>query len=212
MTIYLAKYVPLVLEGQNAIAQFDIPPYVDASCRREPDLECELPSISALCRGELFAPHLKEGDEVVYITTKNHYGEPFGHWRIVARLKIFKRFNTHPEAAAWYRGNVGKLPSNCMIAGNPPLPLDRTSRGTSNCASGCGSAAATLKQWNDHYQRRADTIRVFLACKTVWKELNSPAILTDQATFKILKSEKRVNARNPIEITDAELKALENLR
>jgi hypothetical protein len=67
LTICLAKYVPLVLEGQNAIAQFSISTYVDASCRRETDLECEPPSISALCRGELFAPHLKEGDEVVYI-------------------------------------------------------------------------------------------------------------------------------------------------
>jgi len=73
MTIYLAKYVPLVLEGQNAIAQFDIPPYVDASCRREPDLECELPSISALCRGELFAPHLKEGDEVDHCMATHSY-------------------------------------------------------------------------------------------------------------------------------------------
>src|SRR5580692_3714674 len=106
MTIYLAKYVPLILDGQRAVTQFNIPPYVDASCRREPDLECEFPSISALCRGELFAPHLKEGDEVVYITIKNHYGETFRHWRIVARLKIFKRFNTHPEAAAWYRKNI----------------------------------------------------------------------------------------------------------
>jgi hypothetical protein len=214
MTIYLAKYRPLnsTLEGQRAATRFDILPYVDGSCRREPDFECEFPSISALCRGKLFAPHLKEGDEVVYITTKNRYGEAFRHWRMVASLKVFKHFDSHSEAAEWYRGKVGKLPSNCIVAGNPPLPLSRTSRGTSNCAPGCGSAAATLKQWNDHYQGRANTIRVFLACKTVWKELTSPAILTDQAALKILKSEKRVNARNPIEITDAELKALESLR
>lgn len=213
MTIYLAKYRPLnsTSEGQRATTQFDILPYVDGSCRREPDFECEFPSISALCRGKLFAPHLKEGDEVVYITTKNRYGEAFRHWRIVARLKIFKRFNTHPAAAAWYRKNADKLPSNCMVSGNPPLPLAHTSRSTSSCTPGCGGAAM-LKQWNEHYQRRADTIQFFLACKTVWKELNSPAILTDQAAFKILKSKERINARNPIEITDAELKALESPR
>jgi hypothetical protein len=214
MTIYLVKYRPLnsTPEGQRAIMQLNILPYVDGSCRREPDMECEFPSISALCRGELFAPNLIEGDEVVYITTKNLYGEPFWHRRIIARLKVFKRFGSHLEAAAWYRRNVGKLPSNCMVAGNPPLPLNHTSRGTSNCAPGCGTAAATLKQWNEHYQKRADNFPVFLACKTVWKELASPAILTDQAAFKILKSWARVRSRAPIKITDAELKALESLR
>src|ERR1041384_4580006 len=212
MTIYLAKYRPLnsTPEGQRAVARFNIPPYVDGSCRREPDLECGFPSISALCRGELFAPHLQEGDEVVYITTKDFYGETFRHWRIVARLKIIKRFESHPDAAAWYRAHIGKVPSNSMIPDNPPLPLTHTSRGASNCAPGCGNAAATLKQWNQHYQRRADTIPVFLACKTVWKELNSPAILTDRAAFNVLGSWERVRSRLPIKITDAEAAALES--
>jgi len=95
MTIYLVKYRPLnsTPEGQRAARQFNILPYVDGSCRREPDFECKFPSISALCRGKLFAPHLMEGDEVVYITTRGRYGETFKHWRVVARLKIFKRFS-----------------------------------------------------------------------------------------------------------------------
>lgn len=214
VTIYLAKYHPLnsTSEGRRAATQFNVLPYVDGSCRREPDFESEFPSISALCRGKLFAPRLEEGDEIVYITIKNRYGETSKHWRIVAHLKIFKCFDTHLKAAEWYREKVGKLPSNCMVAGNPPIPLYRTLHGASYCAPGCGSAAATLKQRNEHYQERADTTPIFFACETVWKELNSPTILTDKAAFKILKSKKRVNARNPIEITNAELKALEKLR
>lgn len=214
MSIYLAKYRPLnsTPEGQRAAARHSIPPYVDGSCRREPDLECEFPSITALCRGDLFAPQLKEGDEVVYITTKDFYGQTFKHWRIVARLKILKRFDSHPEAEAWYRAQIGKLPGNCMVADNPPLALSHTLSGDSICAPGCGSAAATLKQWNNHYQRRADTIPVFLACQTIWKELTSPKILTDQAAFKILGSWERVRSRLPIVISEAELKALERLR
>jgi len=213
MPIYLAKYRPLnsTPEGQRAVAQFNIPPYVDGSCRREPDLECEFPSISALCRGELFAPHLKEGDEIVYITTKDFYGEAFRHWRIVARLKVLKRFDSHPDAATWYRGQIGKVPSNCMVAGNSPLPLSHTSRGPSICAPGCGSAAATLKQWNAHYQTRTDTIPVLLACKSVWKELVSPPILADRNAFKILGSCERVNSRLPIKISPSELSAVEKL-
>jgi len=175
-------------------------------------LECEFPSISALCRGESFAPHLKEGDEIVYITTKDFYGETFRDWRIVARFKILKRFNSHADAAAlWYRRRIGKVPSNCMVAGNLPLPLSHTSRGASNCAPGCGSAAATLKQWNNHYQRRADTVPVFLACEIVWKELVSPAILNDQAVSGILGSWERVNSRLPNKISPSELNALEKL-
>jgi len=213
MSIYLVKYRPLnsTPEGQRAVARFNIPPYLDGSCRREPDFDCEFPSITALCRGELFAPHLNEGDEVVYITTKDFYGEAFRHWRIVSRLKIVKRFDSHQDAAAWYRGKVGKVPSNCMVAGNPPLPLSHTSRAASNCAPGCGSAAATLKKWTEHYQKRADTIPVFLACKTIWKELESPVILTDQAAIKILGRWERVRSRLPIKLTGAELKALESL-
>ncbi len=110
MSIYIAKYRPLgsTPEGQRAASRFNLPPYVDGSCRREPDFECEFPSISALCRGELFAPHLREGDEVVYITTKDFYGKDFRHWRIVARLKVLKRLKSHPDAAAWYHGKNRK--------------------------------------------------------------------------------------------------------
>jgi hypothetical protein len=44
------------------------PPFIDASCRREPDLESRYPSITALCREGHFAPHLHEGDVVAYMT------------------------------------------------------------------------------------------------------------------------------------------------
>ena len=98
-----------------------------------------------------------------------------------------------------------------MVTGNPPLPLSHTSRGASNCAPSCVSAAATLKQWNEHYQKRADTIPVFLACKTIWKELVSPTILTDAAAFRILKSWERVRSRLPIKITTEELRAIDAL-
>ena len=213
MSTYLAKYFPLCSTnaGQLAAANFNLPPYVDGSCRREPDFECQFPSISAICRGKLFAPYLEEGDEIVYITTKGMYGETFEHRRIVARLKIFKRFPSHRDAAMWYRGKIGKVPSNCMVPGNPPFPLSHTTRGNGHCAPGCGSAAASLKQWNQRYQKRADTIQVFLACKSVWKELTSPAKLNDEVALKILGSWKRVRSRLPIQITEKELKAIESI-
>lgn len=211
MSIYLAKYRPLgsTPDGQRAATRFNLPPYVDGSCRREPDFECEFPSISALCRGELFAPYLREEDEVVYITTKDFYGKDFRHWRIVARLKVLKRLKSHPDAAAWYQANIGKVPSNCMVPSNPPLPLSHTLRSASNCAPGCGATAATLNQWNDRYQERADQIPVFLVCETVWNELTAPVILTDAVAFRILGSWERIRSRLPITINPAELQAIE---
>ena len=211
MTAYLAKYRPLLStpEGQRAAERFKIPPFVDGSCRREPDLESKFPSITALCRGALFAPKLSVGDEVIYITFKNFYRQPSKHWRIVARLRVHRRFESHQHAAQWYRNNVVSLPSNCMVAGNPPKPLSQTLRAESSCGPGCSGSAATLKEWNDHYQKRANDHPVFLACELVWKELNSPAILTQAAALEILKTWDRVNARSPITISQSEAAALE---
>ena len=52
-SIYLASYRPLTMNalGKAAIEDFGFPPYVDHSCRREPDFESQFPSISAICRG-----------------------------------------------------------------------------------------------------------------------------------------------------------------
>jgi hypothetical protein len=120
--IHLVKYSPLnsTEAGQRAVARFGLPPYADGSCRREPDFESQHPSITALCRRSLFAPHLKEGDEVLYLTVKDFYGKTFKHRRVVAVLKVLKRFDSQSDAARWYAAQGENLPSNCMVLGNPP--------------------------------------------------------------------------------------------
>ena len=67
MATFLATYRPICASahGRQAVADFGIPPFVDASCRREPDFESSFPSISALCRGRQFAPRLHADDVVV---------------------------------------------------------------------------------------------------------------------------------------------------
>src|SRR5258708_709609 len=95
---YLCSYKPLVLTraGCEASATFGLPPYIDSSCRREPDFESQHPSISALCRRRMFAPRLQEGDVVAYITVKAPYApEVASHWRLVAILRVRRRFETH---------------------------------------------------------------------------------------------------------------------
>src|SRR5947207_14664766 len=101
MTIHLVTYRPLNSRpaGREAIKKHHLPPYVDGGCRREPDLQSAFPSISAVCRGANFAPRLKEGDTVVYITFLNHKED---QWRLTDILKVQERFESHQEAATWY--------------------------------------------------------------------------------------------------------------
>ena len=128
-SIYLASYHPLAMNarGKSAVEKFCLPPYVDHSCRREPDFESQFPSISAICRGSKFAPRINKSDVVVYMTVKGRYcdyRDP--HWRLTAILQVIKRFKSHREAAEWYENQGLEPPSNCMIRNNPPRKLVET--------------------------------------------------------------------------------------
>ncbi|WP_373398373.1 hypothetical protein V8V91_01010 [Algoriphagus halophilus] len=124
--IKLNSYHPLCSNelGKKAAIEFGIHPYVDGSCRREPDFENPFPSISALCRQNSFAPKLFPNDIVIYISL-NSNGNSQSKYRLVSILKVYKRFETHYNAYRWYRENNFVIPNNCMIEGNPPFLLKR---------------------------------------------------------------------------------------
>jgi hypothetical protein len=90
MSVYLNTFHPLAGRpaGRRAIAQHGLPPFIDGSCRREPDFESAFPSISAVCRGRMFAPRLKKGDRVIYLTVRGKYlADTARGWRVVAVLR-----------------------------------------------------------------------------------------------------------------------------
>jgi len=160
MPAFLATYRPIIstAHGRAAAQTFDLAPFVDSSCRREPDLESSpYPAISALCRGKLFAPRLGVGDNVVYLTKKGRYGTvPSRHWRLVAVLRVLRRFETHHAAASWYRAQGLTPPSNCIVDGNPPVPLERT--GGPRPRNRFGDPAdpvGVVNRWNAAYRKRA---------------------------------------------------------
>lgn len=185
---YLNSFKPLcqTKQGRAAIEKFDFPPFVDTSCRREPDFQANIPSISALCRGKMFAPRLRENDSVIYMTVKGQYApEKFLHWRLVAILRIVKRFESHKDAAVWYREKGLSIPSNCMVKGNACLPYEKTA-GTQ--ASRFGNVTNTnelLKHWDSSYRLRARHYGVFLACEAEFLSLYEPPILTDKDLLQI---------------------------
>jgi hypothetical protein len=184
---FLNSYEPLAYsaEGQSAARTCRIPPFVDASCRREPDFEREFPGISALCRKQYFAPRLQIGNHVAYITIKQKYYEGLGrHWCLVALLKVVQRFESHAEAAEWYRSCSKALPNNCMVSGNPP----RVARETH-------SPNANIKAWDETYRKRAETWGVFCATEALFRNLVSPPALTEKDMLRIFG--KLVNTRMP---------------
>ena len=113
--------------GREGIKKYKLPPFVDGSCRREPDFESEFPSITAICRAGKFAPRLIEGDYIVYLTVKHKYLKDIvASNKFISVLKVLYRFNSHQEAGEWYLKNGLKLPGNCLVNNNPPLRVEYT--------------------------------------------------------------------------------------
>jgi hypothetical protein len=135
----------------------------------------------------MFAPRLRIGDTVVYMTVKGRYEpERFAHWRLVAILRIVQRFESHKQAAAWYQDKGLSVPSNCMVEGNAPLPYDMTIGVLPPNKFGDGlSTDEILRKWDLGYKVRARKNGVFLACEADFLELNQPPIITEPAMWKI---------------------------
>jgi len=177
MSAFLVTYRPLAISphGRKAASQFGPPAFVDGSCRREPDLESLLPSISALCRLKKFAPRLNVNDEILYLTVKSSFGQQKtdAHYRVVAHLKVREVFSSHSDAASWYTNQGYAVPSNCMVPRNPPIPYAQTN-GYMERKLRSQSEAARLKLWDGTYLKRSRQVGVFLACEPLWLELHQP--------------------------------------
>ena len=197
---YLTTYHPLegTRRGRIAIDTFGFPPYVDDSCRREPDFESEFPSITALCRRSKFAPRLWESDYIAYMTVKGRYsGLDEHHWRLTAILRVARRFETHWEAANWYQEQGLSLPSNCIVDGNLPLELEKT---------GNRDKHRFVRFWDGIYRKRVRDYSMFLVTEPEFLEITDPPIVTDTMLQGIFG---RVPVtRTPPRITDEQLVAL----
>jgi hypothetical protein len=161
--LYLNTYTPLVATaaGRKASETFKILPFVDGSIRREPDLEHRFPSITCLCRGQMFAPRLESGDVVVYLTLKGYYGEGEAHRRLAAILLVDRVFDRHEDAAGWYRSLDLPVPSNCMVGGNAPRPVEQSLRPDADAAA-----------WDAEYKARARANGTFVVCRPFQRKVN----------------------------------------
>jgi hypothetical protein len=137
MIDYVKKYIRTIrlnfyrllcstILGLKAIEQFEYEPFIDASCRREPDFENSNPSITCLCRQEIFAPNLFPNDIIIYMTVKGKWFTDYAHHRLVAILAVTERKDSHIEAKHRYLEKGLNIPSNYIVPGNPPYEFDRT--------------------------------------------------------------------------------------
>lgn len=170
---FVNSYKPLVLtpHGRRASETERIPPFVDGSIRREPDLESPFPSISCLCRTNKFAPRLRPGDIVAYLTVKREYDSTHGrHRRLTAVLRVDSVFQSHAEAAAWYQQRALAIPSNCMRPDNPPKPISQSHR---DHERGHELDDATLARvWDRMYRERANKFGSFILCGPIFIDLS----------------------------------------
>jgi hypothetical protein len=210
---YLATFRPIIRTraGFDAATRHGLPPFIDGSCRREPDLESPFPSMSASCRAGAFAPRLEPGDRVAYLTVKGTYlNDRVAGWRLVAVLRVRERFATHEAAASWYQEQGVEPPSNCFVAGNVPQPFARTNGDPPpaikrRLATGLNAEHA-VDLWDATYRARIREWPVLLACTPVLLDLNTPSQLCDLDLIRIFG---RVPAtQNPPQITRGQLARL----
>lgn len=185
-------------QGLAAIERDGLQPFVDYSIRRQPDLEHDYPSISCICRENNFAPRLRQGDVVSYITTKGKYGTSAGHHRLTAVLKVLLTTSSYKQAAAWYRDRGLTLPSNCLVDGNPPKPVGQSCgriHGGPKKRKGCGGS--NCENWDDIYQERVRANGAFAICEPLLRDLSWDAlILSEEALLEAL-GESEPLTRNP---------------
>ena len=207
---FLNTYRPICSNkyGREAVNKYKIPPYVDRSCRREPDFESEFPPITSICRVDKFAPRLDKGSKIIYLTVKDSYEENLpSHYKLVAALEVIEKFESHTVAAEWYNKKGLKIPNNCLIADNPPMSIDKTYGGTKKEIQRFNKYPEKyLSMWDEEYWERVSRYPVFIITKKDYLELNNPKIIYPDDLIKIFGRIPRT--QNPPEITESEYKSL----
>jgi hypothetical protein len=181
LAAFIVTYTPLVdtQAGRKAAESHGLPPFIDGSIRREPDLEHEFPAISCLCRAGKFAPRLNVGDVVAYMTKNHRFGTGRKQRHLAAVLVVDRILDSHSHASEWYRERGLRLPSNCWVDENPAEPLDRCHRRFPRGSSGPDDRRH--RQWDNGYRIRVETHPRFLVCRALFRDLSWEApVVADQ--------------------------------
>ncbi len=213
MPCFLATFRPLIrtAAGRKAAECYGLPPFIDGSCRREPDFESTFPSITATCRAGNFAPRLQVGDRIAYLTAKGKYqADRTPGWRLVAVLNVCQRFSDHKEAAGWYSQRGLPVPSNCFVDGSQPRVFEFTNGDPppeiKRRVAAESNYRLAIRLWDATYRARITRWPVFLATKAEFLELKHPPQLRDSDLLAVFG--RIPSTLNPPEITRGQLDRL----
>lgn len=203
----LNSYRPLRLTkfGLEVARKYCLDPFIDGSIRREPDFENEYPSITGLCRLNKFAPTLRIGDSIAYITVKGKYGLMEPHWRLVGILTVIEKFTSvesHNEAFKWYESRGISIPKNCMAFGNPGADFEKSSQQMDHPTVQRKGADA----WEAEYRMRSVIAPAFVITKIERLDLKNPPVLLSDDMRRIF--DRIPGTQNPPYISEEQLSML----
>lgn len=193
MNYWINTYHPLAASPAGPWTNFQppLPPYVDASCRREPDLEAQRPAITSLCRTAAVR-RLRCDDIVAYFTVKRSYeGSAAPHRRLTAVLRVVAEERSHASAARWYEQNGFPLPRNIMVPGNGPLPLAQTEGGYRDhdgeivLPRSSTDEARVLQHWDKLYQQRRYDVGAVRVCEPIYVNVSEGYPFRDQTVDEV---------------------------
>ncbi|WP_430403435.1 hypothetical protein [Fluviicola sp.] len=200
--IYLSSFNPICSTnaGIKAANTYNLPYFIDGSCRREPDFENEMPCITSLCRPG-FAQKLEINDIVIYVTNRKGVGSR----KVVAALKVIRSFSTHDEAASWY--SEKQLPNNLIVLGNDPKPIECTHRNPGSIIKKLFSnnELNNLELWDRTYHYRSRLNPSLKQCEILYLNLKSPLEIIEH------KFGRPLVAQNPPKLNDQEIRVFQEL-
>ncbi|MGB3606657.1 MAG: hypothetical protein WA775_10405 [Psychroserpens sp.] len=207
MKIFLNSFIPLCTSklGKQAVKQFGLFPFIDGSCRREPDFEANYPAITSLCRMKKLIPRLEIGDLVIYVTSKKQYYNKAKERRFVAILQVIKFANTHNQAMDWYNDNDEKVSQNIICDKTDPLPLNHTHQISRH------NGEVNLNRWDAAYKLRMREYPKVAICKIWGNRLNlvEPPILSNELMMQVFS--RIPGTQNPPMLNHSEWLNFQNL-
>lgn len=138
------------------------------------------------------------------MTVKNKYaGDQQPGWRLIAILRVCRRFSDHDEAADWYVEQGCLIPSNCLVNGSLPKAFEFTNQNPpakikKRIAAKLDSSRV-IHFWDATYRRRAREWPDFLATKAELLDLYHPPQLLEADLVKVFG--KVPGTFNPPKIT-----------
>lgn len=188
MSVFLNSFVPLcsTKKGRKSIETFGLSPFVDGSCRREPDFEKERPAITCLCRTNKLVPRLKTGDLVIYMTNKRKYYNGKPERFLIAILEVEEIVASHEQAMEWYSSNDFELSQNIICDATNPLDSEYTHHITDHKDE---TGKPKIRRWDADYRHRSKNYPVVAIC-SIWKNslnLVNPKLLADEDMDAVFK-------------------------